>query len=157
MEQNFDPRADPREPERLDEILALRYASAMANETSWEKIQRELSESNERLIPWHTLPPLFGILKLVAMRKQLRAKNLYDTESIDAPATTSTASTTTTPSTPRPPRLDARTADGTWNDLEDPKMGAVGRRFGRNVPLTDAVPNQATLLSPSPDARPSRL
>ena len=30
---------------------------------------------------------------------------------------------------------DARTTDGTSNDLQYPRMGAVGCRFGRNVPL----------------------
>ena len=29
----------------------------------------------------------------------------------------------------------ARTLDGTYNDLDDPLMGSIGSRFGRNVPL----------------------
>ena len=35
-----------------------------------------------------------------------------------------------------PPRYaHARSIDGTWNDVSNPRMGAVGARFGRNVPL----------------------
>src|SRR5205807_5071585 len=45
----------------------------------------------------------------------------------------------------------ARTLDGTYNDLEEPLMGALGSRFGRNVPLADAVPDpDHLLLDPSP-------
>ena len=29
----------------------------------------------------------------------------------------------------------ARSHDGSWNDLQEPGMGARGARFGRNVPL----------------------
>ncbi len=49
-----------------------------------------------------------------------------------------------------PETLDARTADGTCNDLNDPAAGAVDTRFGRNVPLALAYPDPSTLLSPSP-------
>ena len=34
-----------------------------------------------------------------------------------------------------PRYLTARTLDGTFNDLDDPLMGSLGSRFGRNVPL----------------------
>lgn len=44
-----------------------------------------------------------------------------------------------------------RTADGTWNNLADPKEGAAGTRFARNVADPAIRPADATaLLSPNP-------
>jgi Animal haem peroxidase len=43
-----------------------------------------------------------------------------------------------------------RTINGTCNDLNDPAMGAVYTRFGRNVPLTVANPDTTNLLNPDP-------
>ena len=44
---------------------------------------------------------------------------------------------------PPPEVLGARTADGSWNDLADPTMGAKGTGFGRNVPLPRPGRSQA--------------
>jgi hypothetical protein len=45
----------------------------------------------------------------------------------------------------------ARTADGSCNDLGgNPLMGAVGTRFGRNVPNGAAYPDESSLLDPNP-------
>jgi hypothetical protein len=47
--------------------------------------------------------------------------------------------------------LVARTADGTYNDLDVPTMGSVRTRFGRNVPLQDAYPDtDEAILTPNP-------
>ncbi len=46
--------------------------------------------------------------------------------------------------------LKTRTINGTCNDLNDPAMGAVYTRFGRNVPLTVANPDTTKLLDPNP-------
>jgi hypothetical protein len=44
-----------------------------------------------------------------------------------------------------------RTADGSWNNLADPKEGAAGTRFLRNVKLSAAVPEKGRrLLTPNP-------
>jgi hypothetical protein len=45
-----------------------------------------------------------------------------------------------------------RTADGTWNNLENPKEGAAGTRFLRNVNNEAIVPAQIrdALLKPNP-------
>jgi hypothetical protein len=50
-----------------------------------------------------------------------------------------------------PRYLGARTLDGTYNDLDDPLMGSLGSRFGRNVPpeLTVREPDDL-LLEPNP-------
>ena len=45
---------------------------------------------------------------------------------------------------------NARTSDGTYNDLSCPRMGSAGMRFGRNVPLSEAFPDTENLLTPSP-------
>ena len=90
---------------------------------------------------WYDLPrPVAGI-KLFRDRDKLREKNLYDTE--EPPLETSTM----------PHGGDAynvRTSDGTHNDLKCPRMGSAGLRFGRNVPLSEAFPDTANLLTPSP-------
>jgi hypothetical protein len=90
---------------------------------------------------WYELPNVAAGPKLVENRNELRAKNLYDTE--EPPLETTTA----------PAPADARTArtsDGTYNDLQCPRMGSAGMRFGRNVPLDEAFPDTANLMNPSP-------
>ena len=90
---------------------------------------------------WWDLPrPAQGI-KLYQIREELREKNLHDTE--EPPLETSAT----------PPAGDAhnvRTSDGTYNDLTCPRMGSAGMRFGRNVPLSEAFPDTANLMNPSP-------
>ena len=49
-----------------------------------------------------------------------------------------------------PALREARTIDGTYNDLHVPKMGSVGCRFGRNVPLEHTFPDTPNLLIPNP-------
>jgi hypothetical protein len=92
---------------------------------------------------WFELPRLLAMGRLVEIRDQLRAENLHDT---DEPPFQKQ---------PIPPDLDpalrdGRSVDGTYDDLEYPKMGAAGRRFGRNVSLDHVTPNAATLLIPNP-------
>jgi hypothetical protein len=90
---------------------------------------------------WYDLSrPAQGI-RLYQIREEMRDKNLVDTE--EPPLETSTS----------PPAADAyniRTSDGTYNDLKCPRMGSAGMRFGRNVPLSEAFPDTANLLTPSP-------
>ncbi|HEU4689504.1 MAG TPA: peroxidase family protein, partial [Vicinamibacterales bacterium] len=95
--------------------------------------------------PWFQLPRFLAYAKLVEIRNELREKNLHDTEE---PPFEKQAG-------PPPADLDpaireARTTDGTSNDLQYPRMGAVGCRFGRNVPLQHTVPDTANLLVPNP-------
>ena len=80
------------------------------------------------------------MLVLAGVRQVLRARNLYDT-------------TTQHPTAPPPPAdyRTARTADGTYNDLSSPMMGAAGTRFGRNAPIELTQPgNEHDVLTPSP-------
>ena len=52
----------------------------------------------------------------------------------------------------------ARTADGTYNDLDDPRMGMTCARFGRNIPFADAWPETGDrLMTPDPRVVSRRL
>ena len=93
--------------------------------------------------PWYQLPRLLAMGRLIDMRNDLREKNLHDTEE---PPLQCHA----TPVTVTPEQRETRMLDGTFNDLKCPSMGAVGRRFGRNVPLENTFPDTANLLVPNP-------
>jgi Animal haem peroxidase len=98
----------------------------------------------DRLIPWYRRLPFLGLLRLNRFRDRMRAENLHDTE--------------TRPSLPLPPlppptpqQRHSRMADGTYNDLQKPRMGMLGARFGRNVPLDRVdLPTAQSLLTPNP-------
>ncbi len=95
----------------------------------------------DRRIGWHRLPRPLGIVTLIGLRNRLREENLYDTGTT-APRAANPASGHDTA---------ARTVDGSYTDLDDPAMGSVGCRFGRNVPLSEGYPETETqLLDPSP-------
>ena len=100
------------------------------------------TEALDRQFRWHKLPVPLGLLTLVGLRIRLRESNLHDTSSTQAAK----------PSPAKASRhLTARTADGTYNDLEDPTMGSAGTRFGRNVPVELTYPeDDRALLDPSP-------
>jgi len=104
----------------------------------------QAAETVDQRIGWHQLPTPLGLVVLIGIRNTLRKKNLYSTASIE-PAEQAAIG-------PRDARyLTARTVDGSYNDLEQPSMGATGTRFGRNVPLDKArrEPEDA-LLTPNP-------
>jgi hypothetical protein len=93
--------------------------------------------------PWYKLPRLFAVGELIKIRNELRQKNLHDTDEPKAERQDV------------PPDLDqalreSRSDDGAFNDLHFPHMGAAGRRFGRNFPLTEVVPDTPNLLIPNP-------
>src|ERR1700689_2072591 len=78
--------------------------------------------------PWYTLPKDLGLAELIGIRDTLRRENLFDTSRLPS----------VDPVAPPPydeSYLTARTADGSWNDLEHPEMGMASTRFGRNVPF----------------------
>ncbi|NEO31878.1 MAG: peroxidase [Symploca sp. SIO3C6] len=96
-------------------------------------------------IPWHKLPTPLALLELVKFRDELREKNLHDTSHLP------TKSDVEQPvPSPGDLHLVTRTADGSFNDLSDPKMGRAQSRFGRNVPLKYTYPDQRNLLNPNP-------
>ena len=102
------------------------------------------AETIDKKRGWSKLPLLLAIPVLIGLRDRLRADNLYDTGRgpRDTPPFTDPA---------RDDYHGARTLDGTYNDLDDPLMGSIGSRFGRNVPLSYTFPEEPPeLLDPNP-------
>jgi heme peroxidase len=102
----------------------------------------DFAERLDRRYGWDKLPKPIAILTLIGLRNRLRQKNLYDTGRgpLDRPDVND-----------HPRHLTARTLDGTFNDLDDPLMGSLGSRFGRNVPLQVTVrESDEELLTPNP-------
>ena len=99
------------------------------------------AEKLDRKYGWDKLPLPVAMLVLIGLRNVLREKNLYDTGRgpLDKPNVDD-----------HPRYLTARTLDGTYNDLEDPLMGSLGSRFGRNVPLEYTVRTEKNPLEPNP-------
>jgi hypothetical protein len=100
---------------------------------------------------WNRLPRPLGIFALSGLRKLYRERNLYDTRS--------TAPTKDAVAKEGPPAAtNARTTDGSYNDLDDPAMGSIGSRFGRNVPIEHTYPEDAPgILEPNPRLVSRRL
>lgn len=95
---------------------------------------------------WYRRNFLLGILTLAYMRERLNKNNLKTTYPADALVGFH-------PSGAQPPQgvTHFRTADGTWNNLSDPKEGAAGTRFPRNVSVSAIKPETGDLLmSPNP-------
>ena len=95
---------------------------------------------------WYRRSYLLGILTLAYMREQLNKNNLKSTY----PQGTLIGFQQAGQSLP-PGVMHSRTADGSWNNLKDPKEGAAGTRFPRNV--ANAViqaETKETLMAPNP-------
>ena len=94
-------------------------------------------------IGWDKLPPPLGLATLAGIRNTLRKENLHDTAA---------APSFPLPDLPMDERYrTARTPDGTFNDLSNPRMGAAGTRFGRNFPIEYSYPEpEPAIMSPNP-------
>lgn len=116
--------------------------------TTAATLAARIAQYIDRSVGWPRLPKALGLAVLVGLRHQLRTSNLYAAE----PAPITGGSTTTpTDGTAEANHLMARTRDGSYNDLKDPRMGAVGCRFGRNVPPEHSYPeSDQQLLDPNP-------
>jgi hypothetical protein len=116
---------------------------------------RRLWDAVARLVDaragWHRLPTAPGLVVLIGLRDLYRRHNLHDTSRLPA--------TDLPPLGPYEPRFATeRTADGTYNDLDDPRMGMAGARFGRNVPVGHTAPEpRPDVLEPSPREVSRRL
>ncbi|MFG1609443.1 peroxidase family protein [Actinoplanes sp. NPDC049265] len=95
-----------------------------------------------RFVPWHKMPGALALLNLASFRDVLRRDNLIDTEAREAPPRVRTV-----PAVASPAEREFRTHDGSANDLSDPRMGAVGAAFGRNMP---AAPRPDLHDTPNP-------
>lgn len=97
-------------------------------------------------IPWHKLPTPLGIINILTFRWQLRAENLFDTY----PSWNSQGNPKAEPM-PDTKFYAVRNSDGKFNDLDSPRMGCTGMRFGRNVPRSNTKPpNHEELMTPNP-------
>jgi hypothetical protein len=111
-------------------------------------IERGFSEVNStafrqvnRVRDWWQLPLPAALLNLRAYRDDMRQMNLYDTR----PPTNGNRAEQLLDRLPK-----HRTYDGSLQDPNDPEMGRVGTRFGRNTP-SDVQPEQMPeLMTPSP-------
>ena len=118
-------------------------ASSYHDTSLWRAVDR-VTGRIDRKVGWDRLPRVLSLGVLAGLRDALRRRNLHDTN--DLP------STDLPPLGPPSPRhLTERTMDGTYNDLDSPRMGAAGTRFGRNVPLSAVVTESPEdMLWPSP-------
>ena len=100
-----------------------------------------LSTAVDQRVRWDRLPTPLGILVLIGLKDALRQQNLHDPVAAPLPASERLTANA----------LVARTADGSFNDLAQPRMGAAGTHFGRNVPLDRAHPETLPdLMTPNP-------
>lgn len=122
-------------------IVLVRVIEDHENDTNvWKRLYGFVFRLFNRVVPWWRLSAYWGSFNLIAIRNDLREQNLHDT------------------SPENPPGLKwdpvcrvTRTADGTFNDLDNPWMGAANTRFGRNTP-PDKVRfhDEEELLHPNP-------
>jgi heme peroxidase len=91
-------------------------------------------------VRWDQLPTLMAAFNIATFRDRLRAHNLHHT-----------GYGVKLPGEWHPGYERWRSADGSYNCLAHPRMGMAGTRFARNIPLSEAVPeNGDALLEPSP-------
>ncbi|KDN62986.1 hypothetical protein CSUB01_09305 [Colletotrichum sublineola] len=97
-------------------------------------------------VHWHKLPTWFAVFNLLALRIELREKNLYDT--YPNPADQGTKEECPMKDTKF---ISSRNSDGKFNDLDRPRMGCANMRFGRNIPRNRGkAPTDEELLHPNP-------
>ena len=102
-------------------------------------------EKGEIWTTWSHKNQVKGLLMLSEMRRKMNENNLHNVypegelvgfadKNLKAPEWTQWA----------------RTADGSWNNPQDPKEGAAGTRFGRNIAPEKSKPDMENLLYPNP-------
>ena len=95
-----------------------------------------------RVGDWDHLGTLGGLAGLYGIREELRSENLYDTGAVGAAGR------------PEPKDgdrdLNARQDDGSYTTVEQPMMGAVDTRYGRNAPLRMVWPQGDRIMTPNP-------
>ena len=95
---------------------------------------------------WYRRQPTLAVLTLAYMREKLNKKNLKNTY----PKGT-LAGFQARGQTPPEGVTHFRTADGSWNNLSNPKEGDAGTRFPRNVTNEAICPEtDETLMTPNP-------
>ena len=129
----------------LYRTLRIEYAGSfeMQRSTLSRFLGRVWSFINHRLaIRWHSLGRYLGSFNLWAIRTDLREHNLHGTANLPDDKVP--------PLTEEPDHKIYRTPDGSYNDLDFPRMGRAQERFGRNAAHDLCWPNEESLMSPSP-------
>lgn len=137
--------AQRRQPEeRTDTQSAPTVAGPGYRRGTFWLIYDQLAQKIDQRFGWHHLPVPLGLSVLLGLRNILRQHNLYDATRIP--------SVNLPDVNPLDTRyLTTRTLDGTYNDLQQPRMGMAGSRFGRNIPLEYTYPEQEpAILTPNP-------
>jgi heme peroxidase len=129
------------EPEGPDPLSGSRYRG-----TAGWRLYDGACAAADRWFGWDRLPVPLGLASLIGLRNILRRENLYDTSgepSVNLPPVPAYD----------PAFLVNRHELGAYNDLAEPRMGMLGSRFGRNVPLetTWREPDDR-LMEPNPRA-----
>jgi Animal haem peroxidase len=103
-----------------------------------------LTDRVDRRFGWDRLPRPLGIVTLIGVRNRLRERNLHDTGLPNADRALMERAAD-------PANRSRRSLDGTLNDLQQPLMGSIHTRFGRNVPVPETFrePPEA-MLDPNP-------
>lgn len=101
-------------------------------------------EKDEVWTTWSHKSYVKGLMMLAQMRYELDHNNLHDSYQDQGQLTGFMQPGAKAPEWTR----WARTADGSWNNPDNPKEGAAGTRFGRNVQPT--VVDPTSLLDPNP-------
>jgi hypothetical protein len=112
-----------------------------------------LGTADEVWTNWYHRPTALGILTLSFMREQLSRRNLSSTYPEGQLVAFQSRGLV-------PPTgvSHFRTADGSWNNLDNPREGAAGVRFSRNVSRELTWPRgSAQLLTPNPAEVSQRL
>ncbi len=102
---------------------------------------------------WYRRPLYLGVVTLAYMRNNLNKNNLHSTYPKDSLVGFLEKGQ-------KPPEgvQYYRTADGSWNNLENPKEGAAGTRLSRNVSINKIKPeSDERLLTPNPRTISRRL
>ena len=142
------PRNLPGDPHWRRLRYLVGHAVGSIGGVVFETLTRVLGRSYSSRVwtSWYRKSLYRGILTLAYMREMLDRHNLRSTYPGDA-------NVGFAPSGLTPPEgvTHFRTADGSWNNLANPKEGAAGTRFPRNV-ANSAIrrPTDEELLSPNP-------
>jgi hypothetical protein len=95
---------------------------------------------------WYQRGGPAAVLTLANMRNRLNAAHLTPVYPKGAKVAFQSENLT-----PPPGVTHFRTADGTWNNLDNPREGSAGTRFVRNVPLEFVEPETPeSMLTPNP-------
>ncbi len=119
---------------------AVSKAAEVTLDTARGVRRRVFEEASERGMHWWRLPLPAQLAALAMFREDLRAFNLYDTET---PANGASSAVVSDPPT-------YRSYDGAYTDPDNPSMGKTGTRFGRNLPPDSTSPDEQSMLDPSP-------